>query len=145
MQETRYDWLEDRWVLFAPNREQRPNEYNRKASESVCKETAPTINLDTCPFCAGFEQSTPSPCLVLPLSDLESTTILRRDEVSQNIERARAKWKVRVVPNKYPAVQTEAAATDHSQVAELARGSDSFSSYFPGHSPEHGTREESDL
>lgn len=152
MQETRYDWLGDRWVLFAPNREQRPNEYIRKAHEptyqasgSICKETAPTSNLETCPFCAGFEQATPSPCLVLPLSDLESTTILRRDEVSLKIERARAKWKVRVVPNKYPAVQAQAAATDHSQLATLARGSDSYSSFFPNHASEDGTREESDL
>lgn len=152
MQETRYDWLEDRWVLFAPNREQRPNEYIRKAhessyqaSESICKETVPPNNLDTCPFCAGFEQSTPSPSLVLPLSDLESTTILRRDKVSQNIERARANWKVRVVPNKYPAVQPQAALTDHSQLATLARGSDSYNFFFPDHLPEAGTRQVADL
>ncbi|MCU0720264.1 MAG: DUF4931 domain-containing protein [Pirellula sp.] len=136
MQETRYDWLEDRWVLFAPNREQRPNEY-------VCKENAPVSKLATCPFCSGFEQSTPPPSLTLPLSDLESTTILRRDEVSQNIARARSKWKVRVVPNKYPAVQTH-AATDHSQLAMLSRGSDSFS-YAPEHQLLDGTRGESDV
>jgi UDPglucose--hexose-1-phosphate uridylyltransferase len=144
MQETRYDWLEDRWVLFAPNREQRPNEYSCKANEYSCNERVPVSNLETCPFCAGFEQSTPSPSLVLPLSDLESTTILRRDEVSQNIERARGKWKVRVVPNKYPAVQTRATVTDRSQLAALARGSESFS-YFPDHPSVDGTRGESDL
>ena len=137
MQETRYDWLEDRWVLFAPNREQRPNEY-------ICKESLPASNLAVCPFCAGFEQSTPSPSLTLPLSDLESTTILRRDEVSQNIARARAKWKVRVVPNKYPAVQAHAAANDLSQLAMLTRGSESFA-YVPDHQLEDGARGESDL
>lgn len=137
MQETRYDWLEDRWVLFAPNREQRPNEY-------VCSETTPANKLAECPFCAGFEQSTPAPCLVLPLSELESTTILRRDEVSQNILRSRAKWKVRVVPNKYPAVHTHAASTDHSQLAMLTRGSESFS-YIPEHSLSDSPRAEPDV
>jgi UDPglucose--hexose-1-phosphate uridylyltransferase len=137
MQETRYDWLEDRWVLFAPNREQRPNEY-------ISNESGPVSKLAACPFCAGFEQSTPAPSLVLPLNELESTTILRRDEVGQNIARARANWKVRVVPNKYPAVQAQAAATDHSQLAMLARGLESFA-YSPEHQLGDDTRGESDV
>jgi UDPglucose--hexose-1-phosphate uridylyltransferase len=124
-------------VLFAPNREQRPNEY-------ICKENAPANKLAACPFCAGFEQSTPAPSLVLPLSELESTTILRRDEVNKNIIRTRSKWKVRVVPNKYPAVQTHAAATDHSQLAMLAGGLDSFS-YQLEHQSDEGTRREADV
>lgn len=129
MQETRYDWLEDRWVLFAPNREARPNEYNQsshgKHDVRSADKVAPNTG-STCPFCAGFEQSTPTPSLVLPLSELEATTILRRDEVEQNIKRVRAKWKVRVVPNKYPAVHSNTACTSHSDLSAHAMAAESY-------------------
>ncbi|XZE21609.1 galactose-1-phosphate uridylyltransferase [Pirellulaceae bacterium SH449] len=129
MQETRYDWLEDRWVLFAPNREARPNEYcqapySRHDARSVGK--AASSAGTPCPFCAGSEQSTPAPSLVLPLSELEATTILRRDEVEQNIRRVRSRWKVRVVPNKYPAVHSNASCTSHSDVAAHAIAAESY-------------------
>ena len=137
MQETRYDWLEDRWVLFAPNREQRPNEYR-------CSESNLRAHASECPFCAGFEQSTPSPSLVLPLSELESTTILRRDEVSQAMARSRSRWKVRVVPNKYPAVRAEAAATDHSELTAHAYHGDTFD-YLIDHRSGVKTSGESDV
>jgi UDPglucose--hexose-1-phosphate uridylyltransferase len=97
MQETRYDWLADRWVLFAPNREERPNEYS-------CQQVPSSANPLDCPFCAGAESKTPEPTLVLPITDLEASRRLRRDEHDRTTRQASQNWKVRVVPNKYPAV-----------------------------------------
>ncbi len=81
MSETRYDWLADRWVIFAPKRNLRPDEY--AASFPI----EPT-NSENCPFCAGHEASTPAEVFSLP---------------SRN--RRKKPWLVRVVPNKYPALQ----------------------------------------
>lgn len=95
MHETRYDWLADRWVIFAPNREHRPNEYceTKKPAE-------PFQRSASCPFCVGSEAATPEPSLVLPTNDLESTSFLTRNERRV----AKDDWKVRVVPNKFPAI-----------------------------------------
>lgn len=81
MSETRYDWLADRWVIFAPHRSQRPDEFVTVASP------ASPSSLE-CPFCVGHESQTPSEVLVLP----------RRSGALQP-------WLVRVVPNKYPALE----------------------------------------
>jgi UDPglucose--hexose-1-phosphate uridylyltransferase len=93
MNETRYDWLTDRWVIFAPNREERPDEFRQN------KRPMPTERID-CPFCSGAEHETPEPTLVLPELDFDATTSNRR--VSQRSPRPA--WQVRVVPNKFPAV-----------------------------------------
>lgn len=81
MSETRYDWLADRWVILAPRRNERPDEY----AGSYPLEPS---DASQCPFCAGNESQTPSPVLSLP----------RRTRKQPN-------WSVRVVPNKYPALQ----------------------------------------
>lgn len=97
MHETRYDWLADRWVIFAPNREERPNEY--------CVSTKPTTPLSrakTCPFCSGAEGETPEPTLVLPRSDSDATRTLYRNE--RDRKGPSENWRVRVVPNKFPAI-----------------------------------------
>ena len=111
MHETRYDWLADRWVIFAPNREHRPNEYceTKKPAE-------PFNRSASCPFCSGSEDATPEPTLVLPEPGLDSTQFLFRNERRV----PRDEWQVRVVPNKYPAISKE----DASQ-SEPPRG-DSF-------------------
>ncbi len=100
MHETRYDWLSDRWVIFAPNREARPNEFrpNAKPCETL-------TGLNACPFCSGAEQETPEPTLVLPRSDYEQTRPLSRGEIQRGIQEGPAGgWQVRVVPNKFPAI-----------------------------------------
>lgn len=94
MNETRYDWLSDRWVIFAPNREQRPQEFQR-SKPVPCEEHV------ECPFCSGFEHETPAPTLVLPENDYDETSTNRRSEAAK---RVRAPWQVRVVPNKFPAI-----------------------------------------
>ena len=93
MNETRYDWLTDRWVIFAPNREERPDQFKLNTR------AVPSGGIE-CPFCVGFEHETPHPTLVLPEYDSDATTSNRK---SAN-DPARNLWKVRVVPNKFPAV-----------------------------------------
>lgn len=93
MNEMRHDWLSDRWVIYAPNRTTRPDDYDR----------TPHIEPDSqlrCPFCRGSEQETPQAALVLPRGDWESTRSTRQRERS----RMQPEWLVRVVPNKFPAV-----------------------------------------
>ncbi|XZE32700.1 galactose-1-phosphate uridylyltransferase [Pirellulaceae bacterium SH501] len=99
MHETRYDWLADRWVIFAPNREERPNEFRPNA-----KPCATLSNMHACPFCSGSERETPEPTLVLPVADTEQTRPLIRGEIQRDIQLANEGWRVRVVPNKFPAI-----------------------------------------
>jgi len=94
MNEMRYDWLSDRWVIFAPNRLMRPDDYDR----------SPRCEYDSsnhCPFCSGSEHETPEATLVLPGADADATTSNRAIDL-QRIQKN--PWLVRVVPNKYPAV-----------------------------------------
>jgi len=79
MPEYRHDPLSDRWVIVAPNRLGRPNQFNRAPLQS--RAVAP------CPFCAGHEDETPP----------EISTYSSQAD-------AAAPWQVRVIPNKYPAV-----------------------------------------
>ncbi len=82
MSETRYDWLTDRWVIFAPHRSKRPDDF-------VSNLVLPDPSSIGCPFCMGHELQTPSEVLVLP-----------------SISQSHGDWLVRVVPNKYPALET---------------------------------------
>lgn len=76
MSEYRYDIVQGYWVIIAPNRNGRPNEFMemqwRRAAES-------------CPFCADHEHQTPP-------------------EIARYCLPGQETWQVRVVPNKYPAV-----------------------------------------
>ncbi|MFO0821081.1 MAG: hypothetical protein U1A77_24260 [Pirellulales bacterium] len=69
--------LSDGWILVPRDRTLRPHDFRLPAAERL-----PT----PCPFCAGREFETPSPLAVYP------------DEASEP-------WRVRVVPNKFPAVE----------------------------------------
>jgi UDPglucose--hexose-1-phosphate uridylyltransferase len=81
MPELRKDPIVSRWVIIATERGKRP--------EAIKSEPLPS---GPCPFCAGNEQDTPHEILAY------------RDRNS----RADGKgWRVRVVPNKYPALQIE--------------------------------------
>jgi UDPglucose--hexose-1-phosphate uridylyltransferase len=113
MNETRYDWLSDRWVIFAPNREQRPDEFKNVVSIS---ESDPL----ECPFCSGSEHETPEPTLVLPELDSDATTDNRRKD---HAKAQRSPWQVRVVPNKYPAIPSH--RTNYANNASNAAFSDS--------------------
>ncbi len=78
--ELRHDWLADRWVIVAPQRTERPEDYSHVVS----------IQNDgsACPFCSGHERETPG------------ALISYRSESAT----CESSWQVRVVPNKFPAV-----------------------------------------
>jgi UDPglucose--hexose-1-phosphate uridylyltransferase len=97
--ELRKDWLSGRTVLLAENRALRPNEFADAGGGSAAPLTAAN-----CPFCPGQESSTP------PAVFTETD--------------AAGHWQVRVVPNKYPAVETQGdspAAGAHEVIIESAR------------------------
>lgn len=75
----RYDTLHDTWVIIAPGREQRPSD---QRMQTVLDPE------QRCPFCPGAEDQTPPAILTV---DAGSST-------------AQPPWRVRVVPNRFPAV-----------------------------------------
>ncbi len=115
MPEFRKDPLSDRWVIIAEGREGRPDEFQRTSSRRVASR---------CPFCAGHEEDTPRaiavydathPALGLKSSKLTKTNQHVPAQPQQTEESAcptdhaapaNHPWLVRVVPNKYPAIDT---------------------------------------
>ncbi len=87
----RHDWLADRWVIIAPQRTERPNDYDFR----------PPVALDNsnCPFCIGHESHTPNAV---------ASYLSKRSTNS-------ASWNVRVVPNKFPAVNAALQNVDGLQ------------------------------
>ena len=90
--ELRHDWLSDRWVIIAPQRTERPDDFARSFEQPnpspVFAEDPTRAN---CPFCRGHETETPPPLAVYSLGG-------GHDPVGSE------PWHVRVVPNKFPAV-----------------------------------------
>jgi UDPglucose--hexose-1-phosphate uridylyltransferase len=76
MSEFRQDPLSRRWVIIGGERAGRPNEF----VEAAVRATG-----ILCPFCAGHEDETPA-------------------AIATYSANGKARWLVRVVPNKYPAV-----------------------------------------
>lgn len=104
--ELRTDWLMGRAVLIAENRALRPNEFTQQSVGEVAAETgnlASTTSLPSCPFCVGNESRTP-PALYE-----------KRDE--------RGRWRVRVVPNMFPAVMPADATTHIRPVVAITGNS----------------------
>jgi len=110
MNETRYDWLSDRWVIFAPNREERPDQYRQSGSIAANA-------LIECPFCTGREHETPKPTLVLPENDFDQTSSNRRSHPAKLV---RPPWQVRVVPNKFPAIPQHHAFSESFELPTSA-------------------------
>jgi UDPglucose--hexose-1-phosphate uridylyltransferase len=82
MAELRRDPILGRWVIIATERSKRPGSYQ---AEKDVSETP----IDQCPFCLGHEAMTPPEIYAI------------REGGSQPNKPG---WKVRVVPNKYPAL-----------------------------------------
>jgi len=115
MNETRYDWLTDRWVILAPNREERPNQFkNGFAVQSD--------NSIPCPFCVGAESETPEATLVLPDKEWDLTTTNRRSDSNKGY---RPPWQVRVVPNKFPAISQNSHGSASANFSRIQTGSQS--------------------
>jgi UDPglucose--hexose-1-phosphate uridylyltransferase len=91
MSELRRDPIIDRWVIIAKNRAARPNEYEPPA----------TVRSDKpCPFCEGNEALAPAEIFSY------------RTEGTQPQGRG---WRVRVVPNKYPAFEPPGSDKGHCE------------------------------
>lgn len=83
MPELRKDPIVGRWVIITPDRAKRPEDFTQeiKTSQGVF-----------CPFCEGSEDSTPSEILAYREPGSEPNGV---------------RWRTRVVPNKFPALQVE--------------------------------------
>jgi UDPglucose--hexose-1-phosphate uridylyltransferase len=92
---SRLDPISGRWTLFAAHRNERPNEYVTHSS--------PSQTADGCPFCEGNEEQTP-PAVV----------VVGGDYVVCNGDEETSRWGIRVIPNKFPAVDSLAAEMSHS-------------------------------
>lgn len=86
MPEFRQNQATKEWVIVAPERGKRPHDI---AKEQIRRELPPPYR-DDCPFCVGNENRTTDPIYVYP---------------------ATGDWGVRVVPNKFAALQPELATT----------------------------------
>ncbi len=115
MSELRYDALRDGWVIIAPDRGGRPRDIG------LAREF---VTARPCPFCPGEEAQTPP----------EIVATGRPAGFAAN----RSPWRVRVFPNRYPALVPR-AAVPAPDAPDLATG-------WPGHghhevvvfTPEHG-------
>ncbi|MBI3949321.1 MAG: galactose-1-phosphate uridylyltransferase [Acidobacteria bacterium] len=89
MRELRFDPLRNRWVIVVPERARRPSDYLvQESSERIRGPLA-------CPFCLGNEDKTPP----------EIFAIRDRGSLPNMLG-----WRVRVVPNKFPALRIEDSA-----------------------------------
>lgn len=108
MTELRQDFLTGRSVLLAEHRADRPNEFVTDAANAVSDNAVVDIAAN-CPFCPGHESVTPP------------AVYTRCDSAGY--------WRVRVVPNKFPAVAVDevTAAGAHEVIIESARHVDRMS------------------
>jgi UDPglucose--hexose-1-phosphate uridylyltransferase len=81
MSELRLNPATGEWVIIAAERGGRPHEFAQRRR----KHRRVHSHVQSCPFCAGNEEMTPSPVLELPSEPPEQ-------------------WQVRAFPNKYPAL-----------------------------------------
>jgi UDPglucose--hexose-1-phosphate uridylyltransferase len=100
MSELRKDPIVDRWVIIAENRAARPNE--------LVQPELPGAGPEACPFCEGNEKQTPG----------EVAALRSKGSTADG-----PGWRVRVVPNRYPALE---------QTADQPTTSNRFYSSLPG-------------
>lgn len=84
MPELRRDPVTGRWVIISTDRRRRPNDFRF--------ERPTVIGREQCPFCPGHEALTPPEVLAF-----------RQNGAAPNAPG----WELRVVPNKFPALQVE--------------------------------------
>lgn len=84
MPELRKDPITGRWVIISTDRQKRPNDFRVERST--------VIGGEYCPFCAGREEMTPPEVLAFRPHGQPSNS---------------PHWDLRVVPNKFPALQVE--------------------------------------
>jgi UDPglucose--hexose-1-phosphate uridylyltransferase len=94
MSEFRKDPVSDHWVIIAPNRAHRPEQFGPGTAERASRR---------CPFCRGHEQDTPEAVATYMCGSVSRTPAGRLGETPPR-EVDDGAWQVRVVPNLYPAV-----------------------------------------
>ena len=120
--ESRLDPLTGNWTIFAPHRDDRPDEFVGQ-QEGLNKRVE-------CPFCPGNESTTPPAVWVGRVSDEDSSTDIlspappsTHGEPGESPGWAEADWSVRVVPNKYPAVSPAGTRDESRHVSPLLQWS----------------------
>lgn len=112
---SRHDAITGRWTIFAVGRDERPNDYAAVAPlEPVSFQ---------CPFCAGHEEQTPPSVLEIDSSECESMSLASYDEQGNHLS-PRRPWAIRVIPNKFPAVDgisQEPVTSDPAAVAHKTK------------------------
>src|SRR5258708_6640674 len=83
----RYDFTTNDWVIFAPERGQRPHEFKKAAGLTSLPQPPATA----CPFCPGNERMTEPEIYALRGGTPPNTL----------------GWSVRVIPNKFLALRIE--------------------------------------
>lgn len=93
--EYRRDPLSGAWVIISKERAQRPHDIEEVAQENLGV---------ACPFCKGNEKlATPASVTYF----LDGSTVTASDPFFISGRRKRQDWQVRVIPNKYPAVDSD--------------------------------------
>lgn len=90
MPEFRQDLTTGQWVIIATDRAKRPETFAAKKEEEP--RLKPPSHKENCPFCMGNETTTPPEVMALGRDNGNPDT---------------PGWRVRVVPNKFPAVKPE--------------------------------------
>lgn len=141
---SRRDVLTGDWVIFAPERNQRPNDFSSlevATNRSNIDDPTQVIDAD-CPFCLGSEESTPEAVWSAKLSDdlaaihaasgqgirgaASEPTRLARTAV--NIKQGeQSDWDIRVVPNKFPAVSPVGEDLEENETSSVGE----HSAFFP--------------
>lgn len=124
--ETRRDRITKQWVAFAPTRSDRP--HRTGSPETSDEPTASDRPVEGCPFCPGHEEMLPS--------------VLREYDGD-------GLWRTRVVPNKFPALTSDAPAAGPSAdlyEARPSRGQQDVIIDTPSHhrSPAHFSPDQMD-
>ena len=100
--ESRFDPIAGTWTIFAPHREQRPDEFETPP------QMTPPVKVD-CPFCTGAESNTPPAIWVGQLAENSDERTPPDAAYLTYQGDALAKlpidqWTIRVVPNRFPAI-----------------------------------------
>ena len=83
MPELRKDPVLGRWIIISTERAKRPSDFKREETK---------IDAPVCPFCTGNEHMTPPEIVAYRENSSDSN---------------KSGWRLRVVPNKYPALRVE--------------------------------------
>ncbi|MEM0927055.1 MAG: hypothetical protein AAGJ83_13520, partial [Planctomycetota bacterium] len=112
----RRDVMTGSWTIFAPARDQRPNEYAGLVSlQQTVEASAPQSDFDAidpvCPFCQGAEYQTPPAvwtARAVDSSDADPKCVPSTKRMAGTqavvVLGEQPDWDVRVIPNKFPAV-----------------------------------------